>query len=1199
MVQTGDSSFNFHIFYYLLYGESQKQLDQWRLELAPVEKYEYLRPLPANAELNCKEGLRDFKEAFLALGGSEEEMLWLFQVIAVILHLGNLDFTERKGPKSTREKSVVITNREELDIIARLLAVHPTDLEDSLTFSDTAPATSRAADNNRDELAMICFAMIASFLQEIANQHSKTDRGLGNLTHIGLFDICGINREEETAGLGLAEFLTNYTNEKMRKVFYQNYLESSPVEFQDNEGCVQLSEDLCHLLRDESLKSSGSSRDFINKVEHIVEANPAGTMAAHGDLRVDHYSGSVTYRLAGWYETIHRSSEEASNELLKLLGNSVAATTFLKSVDTGRLHQQVTGTFYMNQLQTLVQSLQATPNAFVYCLRHPLPAEGLESAVILPQLKSHGIVELAEIAQYTQRGAEEALDFCNTFPGGKKSKQSKKRLFDKPRNKSSPNTSTAIPRAESRDNMANCPTSPRKRSKSIKNIIRTKSRAIKGEEKAVLRSSVSRFMDSETSSASKLKSSTSLSSQSVTQTLSGQISPGHRRGNSTGDSVSFPEEGEIESDSSDDESLVLSDDELSEVSADDEEASDNLRLLPEKQTLSNRQLFDRQRERVSKFQTSQELANQMEAFCWKDDQQQLLRVDSAKQLHALSQIKLHGNLQQPPTPQEQAARREKFESTYKCGSLLRTLHQRDASPDSAVEYRFGLMDYDSPLKRANSASAGLGSGVVPHSSSPRSNSLKGNSKVKIDASAKRNTDKADSQDDELAGSDNCDDDVDKSWLPELVQWSRKSTRIQRLSVHLAADSIDDTVNQITFSNPIQPSPRRQKNMIDFNSLSGQTLTFVTYAMSHFKMPKKMEKYKPGSSKYKSKIKKMTSYVKIPLPEPLLPLRSRTLQDCAVDNFKHILCFMFATNKLMSDTQAEPVGEDGAFKSLLHAATIIRNGLQYSSLRDEIYCQLIKQSTANPKEQHVIRIWELLAFCSGCFAPSPNFYKYLTKHFDAVAEEQSGEIGAWASYCKDRIVKVSEMGKRFFVPTDAELLAVQKRKPMMQVFHFLDGKQKQVPIYSSTTAMESLEFLLQMVGLKDAEGYMVYESYQLTSTARVETTLRSLLYSELLCNSLSKFRELETSYRDKNVTLTTSFVIKRKLFLSPRLPPADPVEVRLQFHQTAENIRNGSLLVKERDALVLCALEQQILFGDFNPERKPVVYVLTLTIQHDV
>lgn len=115
---------------------------------------------------------------------------------------------------------------------------------------------------------------------------------------------------------------------------------------------------------------------------------------------------------------------------------------------------------------------------------------------------------------------------------------------------------------------------------------------------------------------------------------------------------------------------------------------------------------------------------------------------------------------------------------------------------------------------------------------------------------------------------------------------------------------------------------------------------------------------------------------------------------------------------------------------------------------------------------------------------------------------------------------------------------------------MDDKQKQIPIYSSTTAEEALEFLLQMIGLKDSTGFMIYESYQITDERKnqSQTVDRSLLFSEVICTSLSKFNQFVTSFANKpHITVNTRFVVKRKLFL-PFQQITNPIEDRLMFAQ---------------------------------------------------
>lgn len=62
------------------------------------------------------------------------------------------------------------------------------------------------------------------------------------------------------------------------------------------------------------------------------------------------------------------------------------------------------------------------------------------------------------------------------------------------------------------------------------------------------------------------------------------------------------------------------------------------------------------------------------------------------------------------------------------------------------------------------------------------------------------------------------------------------------------------------------------------------------------------------------------------------------------------------------------------QTILVIQSTIAYGIERSELRDEIFCQLIRQVSGNPKEEAILRGWHFLTLCVIGFPPSKNFNK---------------------------------------------------------------------------------------------------------------------------------------------------------------------------------------------------------------------------------
>lgn len=54
--------------------------------------------------------------------------------------------------------------------------------------------------------------------------------------------------------------------------------------------------------------------------------------------------------------------------------------------------------------------------------------------------------------------------------------------------------------------------------------------------------------------------------------------------------------------------------------------------------------------------------------------------------------------------------------------------------------------------------------------------------------------------------------------------------------------------------------------------------------------------------------------------------------------------------------------------------IINQGLQRMDLRDEIFCQLMRQTSDNPHEDLCLRVWQIMCLCVVSFHPSRSLKK---------------------------------------------------------------------------------------------------------------------------------------------------------------------------------------------------------------------------------
>ncbi|KAM8835793.1 unconventional myosin-VIIa isoform 1-T1 [Synchiropus picturatus] len=238
---------------------------------------------------------------------------------------------------------------------------------------------------------------------------------------------------------------------------------------------------------------------------------------------------------------------------------------------------------------------------------------------------------------------------------------------------------------------------------------------------------------------------------------------------------------------------------------------------------------------------------------------------------------------------------------------------------------------------------------------------------------------------------------------------------------------------------------------------GKAYTLEEFSYDHFRPPPKSTLSRVMISKARGK-EHLWSCSREPLKQPLLK------KVLAHEELAQEACVAFmAVMKYMGDypsKRARSVNEltDQIFEGALKA----------EPLKDEIYCQILKQLTDNHIKSSEEKGWELLWLCSGLFPPSNVLLPHVQKFL------QVKKLFPLAADCMQRLQKSLRNGSRKYPPHLVEVEAIQHKTT--QIFHkvyFPDDSDEVFEVESSTKAKDFCHNISGRLLLKSSEGFSLF------------------------------------------------------------------------------------------------------------------------------
>uniref|UniRef100_A0A671TS82 Myosin X, like 1 n=1 Tax=Sparus aurata TaxID=8175 RepID=A0A671TS82_SPAAU len=241
------------------------------------------------------------------------------------------------------------------------------------------------------------------------------------------------------------------------------------------------------------------------------------------------------------------------------------------------------------------------------------------------------------------------------------------------------------------------------------------------------------------------------------------------------------------------------------------------------------------------------------------------------------------------------------------------------------------------------------------------------------------------------------------------------------------------------------------------------------------------------------------------------------------------------------------------------------------LRDEVYCQVIKQTNHVPQPNSPANRahWHLLTCMSCTFLPSRAILRYLRFHLKRVRERYPGtDIERYASFIGESLKKTKT---REFVPSQEEIAALLVRQEMSTTVYCHGGGSCKISINSHTTAGEVVEKLIRGLAMEESKNlFSLFEHNSFTD--------RALESRVIVADVLAKFERLAGSEEEEEEG-EWKLYFKLYCFLDMESMPKEGVEFAFMFEQAHESLISGHFPASEETLQHLAALRLQYLHGD--------------------
>ncbi|KAL4253614.1 Myosin-1 [Abortiporus biennis] len=412
-----DSERNFHIFYQFTKAATPEQREAYGIQTPDAYAYTSLSNCLDVAGIDDEKDFSDTIKAMQVVGLSDSEQSEIFRMLAIILWLGNVQYSEMDDGNSQ------IADTSITDFVAYLMEVDAAAVHKAMTIRTMetqrggrrgsvydVPLNPAQASSGRDALAKAIYNNLFEWIVSKINVSMKPRSATAQL--IGILDIFGFEIFEDNS---FEQLCINYVNEKLQQIFIELTLKTeqeeyvreqikwTPIKYFNNKIVCDLIEErrppgIFAALNDACATAhadpTAADNSFIQRMSSL-SSNPHFESRG-AQFLIKHYAGDVMYNVSGMTD---KNKDVLVKDLLDLVassGNQFLQGLFPDRPDPNSKKRPPTaGDRIKASAQALVENLMRAQPSYIRTIKpnQNRSATEYDAKAVLHQVKYLGLQE--------------------------------------------------------------------------------------------------------------------------------------------------------------------------------------------------------------------------------------------------------------------------------------------------------------------------------------------------------------------------------------------------------------------------------------------------------------------------------------------------------------------------------------------------------------------------------------------------------------------------------------------------------------------------------------------------------------------------------------------------------------------------------------------------------------------------------------